>query len=237
MPANKRSASLHEFFAAILLREYDLLMKYWYRTPRVLMGQYRMTFQEKLIFVDLETTGAHAANDRITEIGIVSVSPDGGIEQWSTFVNPGRPIPSFIQGLTGISDSMVAAAPAFETLASAIRDRLEGGLFIAHNARFDYGFLHHAFARTGHVLRSEVLCTVKLSRALFPQEKKHNLDILIERHGLIPQARHRALADADLLWQLWGKLTATMQHDIFLQTVKNLRHQPNFPSPDVSLAN
>ena len=192
-----------------------------------------MTFQEKLIFVDLETTGAHVANDRITEIGIVSVSPDGGIERWSTFVNPGRPIPPFIQGLTGISDNMVAAAPAFETLAGSVRERLDCGLFIAHNARFDYGFLHHAFARTGHALRSEVLCTVKLSRALFPQEKKHNLDTLVARHGLIPQARHRALADADLLWQLWGKLTATMQHDIFSQTVKSLRQRPNLPSPDV----
>lgn len=193
-----------------------------------------MTPHEKLIFVDLETTGANLLNDRITEIGIVTVSADGSIDRWSTFVNPGRPIPEFIQGLTGISDEMVETAPAFEILADAVRARLEDGLFIAHNARFDYGFLHHAFARSGHALRSEMLCTVKLSRALFPAEKKHNLDTLITRHDLIPEARHRALADADLLWQLWRKLSTNIPHEVFSKAVQTLRQQPNLPVPTAS---
>lgn len=182
---------------------------------------------EKLIFVDLETTGANLANDRITEIGIVAVNLDGAVERWSSFVNPGRPIPSFIQGLTGISDDMVEMAPSFESLADAVRTRLADGLFIAHNARFDYGFLHHAFARTGHALQSEMLCTVKLSKVLFPEEKRHNLDTLIERHGLIPEARHRALADADLLWQFWGKLVRDMPQETLINAVKKLRQRPN----------
>lgn len=189
-----------------------------------------MTYDEKLIFVDLETTGANLLNDRITEIGIVTVSTNGSIDRWSTFVNPQRAIPPFIQELTGISDRMVAVAPSFDRVATELHERLEGGLFIAHNARFDYGFLHHAFARTGYALRSEMLCTVKLSRALFPKEKKHNLDTLILRHDLVPEARHRALADADLLWQLWGKLTTTMPHDIFSKTVTTLRQRPSLSS-------
>lgn len=190
-----------------------------------------MTSHEKLIFIDLETTGANLINDRITEIGIVTVSTDGGIERWSSFVNPGRPIPSFIQELTGISDRMVATAPTFETLADTVLERLEDGLFIAHNARFDYGFLHHALARAGHALSIDVLCTVKLSRRFSPEEKRHNLDTLIERHGLIPEARHRALADADLLWQLWEKLTASMPSDIFSQAVQTLRQRPALSPP------
>lgn len=189
---------------------------------------------EKLIFVDLETTGANLVNDRITEIGIVAVHPDGAVERWSSFVNPGRPIPSFIQGLTGISDEMVEAAPSFDALANAVHERLADGLFIAHNARFDYGFLHHAFARTGHALQLEMLCTVKLSRALFPEEKRHNLDTLIVRHGLIPEARHRALADADLLWQLWGKLVRDMPPDTLTHAVKNLRQKSAFLSPSAT---
>lgn len=193
-----------------------------------------MTPHEKLIFVDLETTGANLVNDRITEIGIVTVGTDGQIDRWSTFVNPRMPIPSFIQSLTGISDEMVENAPLFDSLVDVLRERLANGLFIAHNARFDYGFLHHAFARAGHALRSEMLCTVKLSRALFPGEKKHNLDTLIARHGLIPEARHRALADADLLWQLWGKLTSTLPHDVFLKAIKTLRQQPNLSLPSSS---
>ncbi|RBA23112.1 3'-5' exonuclease [Herminiimonas fonticola] len=186
---------------------------------------------EKLIFVDLETTGANLANDRITEIGIVAVHLDGEVERWSSFVNPGQPIPSFIQGLTGISDDMVETAPSFESIADVVHERLADGLFIAHNARFDYGFLHHAFARTGHALQSEMLCTVKLSRALFPEEKRHNLDTLIERHGLIPEARHRALADADLLWQFWGKLVREMPQETLTNAVKKLRQRPNFLVP------
>ncbi|WP_304932743.1 PolC-type DNA polymerase III [Herminiimonas sp.] len=186
---------------------------------------------EKLIFVDLETTGANLVNDRITEIGIVAVHLDGEVERWSSFVNPGRPIPYFIQNLTGISDDMVETAPSFELLADGVRERLADGLFIAHNARFDYGFLHHAFARSGHALQSETLCTVKLSRALFPEEKRHNLDTLIERHGLIPEARHRALADADLLWQFWGKLIRDMPQETLINTVKKLRQRPNLIAP------
>ena len=186
---------------------------------------------EKLIFVDLETTGANLINDRITEIGIVAVHLDGEVERWSSFVNPGRPIPYFIQNLTGISDDMVETAPSFESLANAVHERLMDGLFIAHNARFDYGFLHHAFARTGHVLQSEMLCTVKLSRTLFPEEKRHNLDTLIGRHSLVPQARHRALADADLLWQFWGKLTLDMPQEMLANAVKKLRQRPNLVAP------
>jgi len=186
---------------------------------------------EKLIFVDLETTGANLINDRITEIGIVAVHLDGEVERWSSFVNPGRPIPYFIQNLTGISDEMVETAPSFESLANAVHERLVDGLFIAHNARFDYGFLHHAFARTGHALQSEMLCTVKLSRTLFPEEKRHNLDTLIERHSLVPQARHRALADADLLWQFWGKLTLDMPQEMLTDAVKKLRQRPNLVAP------
>jgi DNA polymerase-3 subunit epsilon len=190
-----------------------------------------MAFSEKLIFVDLETTGANIALDRITEIGIVEIEANGQMTRWSTLVNPGVAITPFIQQLTGISNEMVRAAPTFESMIDELRERLADGLFIAHNARFDYGFLHHAFARNGHALQTEMLCTVKLSRALFPDEKKHNLDILIERHGLIAEARHRALADADLLWQLWRKLTASCSADAFAQAVSKLRHWPKLATP------
>lgn len=184
------------------------------------------------MFVDLETTGARHEEDRITEIGIVSVESDGRIEQWSSFINPGMPIPAFIQQLTGIRDEMVADAPSFEALMPELQQRLDGGLFIAHNARFDYGFLRQAFARTGHAFRPDILCTVRLSRLLFPQKKKHNLDTLIARHALVPQARHRALADADLLHQLWGKLKTGFADDIFTQAVRKLRQSP--PATEVA---
>ncbi len=159
---------------------------------------------QPLVFVDLETTGANFARDRILEIGLVEVD-ENGIREWSALVNPGVPVTPFIPGLTGIDDAMVADAPPFERLAGELRQRLAGKLFVAHNARFDYGFLKGEFARLGVDFRSTVLCTVKLSRKLFPQHNRHNLDTLIERHGIAADARHRALADARVLWELWQR--------------------------------
>lgn len=186
---------------------------------------------EKLLFVDLETTGASALGDRITEIGIITVEPDGHVERWSSLVNPGVGISSFIQRLTGIDNAMVGKAPAFSDLAEEVEARLSDGLFIAHNVRFDYGFLHHAFFRTGHPFSPEALCTVKLSRQLYPAEKKHNLDTLITRHALVPNARHRALADADLLLQLWGRLQDVLPAKMFMTAVTALRHVPTVQMP------
>lgn len=155
-----------------------------------------------LAFVDLETTGSNAEFDRITEIGIVLVDGEH-VEEWSSLVNPGCRISPFIERFTGISDAMVADAPEFEALAPRVAAMLQDRLFVAHNARFDYGFLRHSFRRAGHDFRASTVCTVKLSRALYPQHRRHNLDALIERHGLTADGRHRALADARLIRQFW----------------------------------
>ena len=188
-----------------------------------------MTF-DKLVFLDLETTGTNPVSDRITEIGLVEVDADGQATHWSSLVNPGVGIPAFIQSLTGISNAMVRDAPSFDELAPALHQRLQGALFIAHNARFDYGFLRNAFGEAGLPFKSDVLCTVKLSRALYPQERKHNLDSLIERHQLQPDGRHRALADADLLWQLWQKLHAALPAGDIEQALHTLLQRPSLPS-------
>lgn len=183
----------------------------------------------KLIFIDLEATGPNPAVDRVTEIGIVEVTA-AGVQRWSTLVNPERPIPPYIQNLTGITDEMVSTAPTFDMIKDELLHWLEGGLFIAHNARFDYGFLRYEFRRYGMRLQREVLCTVKLSRKLFPQEVKHSLDALVERHGLISDGRHRALADAELLWQFWDKLEETVPQDMLLGATQQLLQRPNLPA-------
>jgi DNA polymerase-3 subunit epsilon len=149
--------------------------------------------------VDLETTGGHAARDRVIEAGIVLVSGGRVVEEYSTLVNPGRRIPYAIQQFTGISDAMVADAPRFAEIADALLSRFEGRLFVAHNARFDYGFLRSEFRRLGRRFRAPVLCTVRLSRALSPSERGHNLDAVMQRHGIACSARHRALGDARVL--------------------------------------
>lgn len=166
--------------------------------------------RQPLIILDLETTGMLAAEERITEIGLVEADKGGFVDSWSQLVNPEKSIPPFIESITGISDAMVRHAPTFAELAPALYARLQGKLLVAHNARFDYGFLRSEFARVDLAYEARVLCTVKLSRKLYPEQRRHNLDSLIQRHDLRCSARHRALGDAEVLWQFLQKIQAEL---------------------------
>jgi DNA polymerase-3 subunit epsilon len=182
----------------------------------------------RLAFVDLETTGGAATEDRITEVGIIEVDNEG-VREWSSLVNPETPIPEFIQSLTGISDAMVQDAPTFAELADEIAARLADRVFIAHNARFDYAFLKNEFRRTGHAFQPPVLCTVRLSRKLFPGFARHNLDSLAERHRLQVTARHRALGDAQLLWQFWQRIHEEHSAETIDEVMAKLISRPTVP--------
>ncbi len=182
-----------------------------------------------LIFVDLETTGANFANDRIIEIGIVEVDQDG-VREWSSLVNPGREVSPFITGLTGIDTAMVVSAPDFAELAPLLQEKLRGKLFIAHNARFDYGFLKHEFKRIGIDFRATSLCTVKLSRKLFPGHHRHSLDTLVARYGIAVGERHRALADARVLWDLWKHWHGLLAEEAIWQAVDLITGRPELPA-------
>ena len=168
-----------------------------------------------IAFVDLETTGANPAVDRITEIAIVKVS-DGKLEyEWSQLVDPEVPIPPLIQTFSRIADD--------------VRERLEGCLFVAHNARFDFGFLKNEFKRLGENWSARVLCTVKLSRALYPQHHRHGLDALIARHDLHCSARHRALGDAQVLWDFVQLVERTHAPDVIAQAVARAMKPSSVP--------
>ena len=181
-----------------------------------------------MVFVDLETTGTNFINDRIIEIGIVELNEDG-IKEWSSFTNPGRPISPFITNLTGIDSGMVAEAPTFEQLGPVLLEKLKGRLFVAHNARFDYGFLKHEFKRIGINFQATCLCTVKLSRKLFPEHHRHNLDTLIDRFQIAVDDRHRALTDACVLWKLWQRWHELLSIEILHKAIDQIIHFPELP--------
>lgn len=186
-------------------------------------------FPEPLVFVDLETTGANFANDRIIEIGLVEVD-ENGAREWSMLVNPETEVSAFITGLTGIDTAMVSSAPKFGEIAALVAEKLRGRLFIAHNARFDYGFLKREFKRLGIDFRATTLCTVKLSRKLFPAHHRHNLDTLVERHGLnVDGDRHRALADARVLWDLWQRWHQELPAETIRHAVAAIVGRPELP--------
>ncbi|GHU32570.1 hypothetical protein AGMMS50256_22890 [Betaproteobacteria bacterium] len=186
---------------------------------------------EALVFVDLETTGANFANDRVMEIGLVEVDRNdpNSVREWSALVDPGRPVPPFITGLTGIDTAMVEGAPSFAQLAPELLEKLRGRLFIAHNARFDYGFLRHEFKRMGIDFHATNLCTVKLSRALFPEYHRHSLDTLIGRYGITVDDRHRALADARVLWELWRRWHDLLPENTIREAVERITGRPELP--------
>jgi len=182
-----------------------------------------------LAIVDLETTGAHPAHDRVTEIAVIEVDAGEVKDEWSTLVNPETPIPAAIQALTGITNDMVAGAPTFGRLAEDLQERLAGRVLVAHNARFDYGFLRREFARAGLDYRAKTLCTVRLSRRLYPEHARHNLDSLIARHGLECRARHRALGDADAVWQFLRLAAGERGEEVMAVAARQVAKQPSLP--------
>lgn len=158
-----------------------------------------MLLNQPCAFIDIETTGTHANSEGITEIGVRMVDITGELISWQQLLNPGKSIPGFIQELTGISNKMVADQPYFDEVASELLELIDGAVFIAHNARFDYSFLKKAFQHCGYSFRPKVICTVKLSRALYPQFKHHNLETICQRINYKRNESHRALADVDAM--------------------------------------
>jgi DNA polymerase-3 subunit epsilon len=186
----------------------------------------------RLAFVDVETTGSSPERERVTEVGIVVVdfdNEDARVTEWSSLVNPGIPIPAEIQWLTGITNDMVRDAPAFADIAQDLYDRLEGAVFVAHNARFDYGFLRAEFNRAGLNFLAKTLCTVRLSRHLYPDRAPHTLDAIIERFDLGGEQRHRALGDARVLWRLLQELAQRHPPAELELAVAALLRRPSLP--------
>ena len=196
----------------------------------------RMAFQPDLFdqqifaFLDIETTGGNSSRDRITEIGIRFWQDGEVIGDWQTLLNPETRISPFIEQFTGISNEMVADAPLFEDIADELEAQLQGKVFVAHNARFDYGFIKSEFRRLGRLFSAKVLCTVKLSRRLYPQYRRHNMDALIARHGLEQVQRHRAMGDVSAMLSFFEKALADHGPDKFGSALQSLLQRPSIPS-------
>jgi DNA polymerase III subunit epsilon len=189
-----------------------------------------MLFDRPVVCIDVETTGASPQHDRITEIGIVEIATDGTVSEWSTLVNPQMRIPEFIEKLTGISNKMVEDAPTFDQVADELIERIKGRVFVAHNARFDYAFIKNEFKRIDTNYSTDTLCTVRLSRRLYPQYYKHNLDSLIQRLGIRMEERHRALADARVLMHFLQRLPQEHDAETIQQAIKHVMAKPALPA-------
>jgi DNA polymerase-3 subunit epsilon len=159
--------------------------------------------QSPLVFVDIETTGGSYHNSRVLEVGVVRVENNHVVATYNQLIDPGGPVPSIITRLTGITSSDIIGAPSFDRIEPELTQILDQAVFIAHNVRFDYGFLRMEFERLGLSFQPRLLCTVRLSRKLFPGVRGHKLQDLIDRHGFEAVSRHRAYDDAHVLWQFY----------------------------------
>ncbi|WP_077621759.1 ATP-dependent DNA helicase DinG [Sediminibacillus massiliensis] len=158
----------------------------------------------KYVVVDLETTGhTPSKGDKIIEIGIVVIENEQVVEEFSSFVNPNTPIPSFITNLTGITDANVADAPHFEDIANEVIGLFADAYIVAHNVPFDLGFLNYEIQAAGLTpLKQPVIDTVELSRIMLPQAPGFKLGQLSDYLDLQHTDPHRALSDATVTSKL-----------------------------------
>jgi len=146
--------------------------------------------------VDIETTGGFPQQHGITEIAIVLHNGKEVEGKYETLVNPHQPIPPFIAGMTGISDEMVAAAPSFNEVAARVYNLLNNRIFVAHNVNFDFSFVKYHLQQAGYELQTPKLCTIRLSRKVFPGFRKYGLGHLCRELNIVIENRHRAGGDA-----------------------------------------
>ncbi len=169
----------------------------------------------EFVVFDLETTGAKAPPCRITEIGAYRVKGGEVLDTFQTLVNPQTPIPSFIIGLTGIDDEMVADAPLFEDVAHDFLEFIGDSVLVAHNSGFDMRFLNHEIGRVfpDYKLANPCLCTVQLSRRLLPDIRNHKLATVAEHYSIDLVNHHRASADAFATAHIFVNLLTQMRSD------------------------
>lgn len=175
-----------------------------------------------LLFIDTETTGTSAKSCRIIEVGLIRVEKNHVVDTYASLIDPETPLPPFITAITGISSQQLCKAPQFAQSYRDFKHLLSNAIFIAHNASFDYSFVSSELMHLEIPFCMPKLCTVRLSRKLYPTYKSHSLDSLIARHDLSVKNRHRALDDANLLWQWWQVARSESGYQKFNSTWQKL---------------
>ncbi|SFE46467.1 ATP-dependent DNA helicase DinG [Lentibacillus persicus] len=183
---------------------------------------------EKFVVVDLETTGHSPVNsDKIIEVGIVIIENNKITGEFSTFLDPEKPIPPFITNLTGISDQDVKESPRFHEKASEITALFENSYLVAHNVPFDMGFLNGELTSAGHQkLTNPVMDTVELARILYPQAPGFKLGQLADYLNIRHEEPHRAINDAHMTAKLLLKLLKRLR-DLPYETITHLLNLEN----------
>lgn len=184
---------------------------------------------EKIVFVDIETTGLRPSFDRIIEIGIVRIEGNTIVQTYHSLINPETYLPKEITQITGITADDLENAPTFRQIKNDILESMIDAVFVAHNVRFDYGFLRQEFKRENITFSSRHFCTVRLSRLIYPTLPRHNLETIINTFNLPYTMRHRALDDAQVLYHLYQKMQTEIPQEQLAQAINKSLKQPSLP--------
>lgn len=162
----------------------------------ILKVLYTIDPEQTYVVVDVETTGGRASNHKVIEIGAVKVKNGVVLEEYSTLINPLRPIPKFITKLTGISNDCVKGAPLFSEIAQEFFEFCDGSVFAAHNVNFDYSFIKEEYRRIGKRFKLPKFCTCARARSILKGPKSYGLANICEYYNIDLKTHHRALCDA-----------------------------------------
>ena len=176
---------------------------------------------KKYAITDIETTGGLYNRDRIIEIAIIVTDGHSIIDEFQSLVHPERSIPHSITRITGINDEMVEDAPKFYEIAKNIVEIMDGCVFVAHNVKFDYGFIKQEFKTLGYPFNKKRLCTVKLTRRHVPGLHSYGLDNLINHYNLTVTDRHRAYGDTYATYEIFKDLFQNEMSDFDIKQAIN----------------
>ncbi len=183
--------------------------------------------------VDIETTGGSSPYHKITEIAILLHDGNKVVDTYQTLINPERSLPPFITSLTGITNEMLQEAPKFYEVARDIFKFTENAVFVAHSVNFDYNFIRDEFKSLGGDFRRKKLCTVRLSRKIFPGYRSYSLSSLCSRLGVQNNARHRAFGDAEATAKIFDLLLLNDADGVISKSLKKESREailpPNLP--------
>ena len=185
---------------------------------------------KSICFVDIETTGLNAAYNRVIEIGLLKVVDSKLVKEYKTLVNPQTYVDPFIENMTGIKQEELENAPLFDEIKDELMYMLEDSVFVAHNVRFDYGFIRNELKRVGVTYKSKHFCTVKLARLLYPNFKRYGLDSIIDNFKIECANRHRAYDDAKVLWDFYQISQKSIKPELFEQAIDIVLKKPTLPS-------
>tara|TARA_B100000809_G_scaffold632_2_gene719 strand:- start:1656 stop:3020 length:1365 start_codon:yes stop_codon:yes gene_type:complete len=183
--------------------------------------------------VDIETSGFGGSPNKITEISIFLFDGNKVIDEFTTLVNPECSIPSYITGLTAITNEMVAEAPKFYEIAKDILTITRDAIFVAHNVNFDYGLIRKEFKELGGEFRRKKLCTVRLSRKSFPGYKSYSLGNICAELAIPINGRHRARGDAEATVELLKRAIAADTNGELISSFLNAKNKQGTLPPNL----